>query len=151
MTEGINNGNSSIIHAMFLALEKSVYKTHDTILSLYEQYYYQEFLYSIKMLCRLLKWFKYHTLRELLIISQRKYKQTSLLLEYILVRCIYLMNFETLGFLSDIKNIKENDIDDDNYIILFFEKLRQSGNVIDYILKNTNNIGIITMEYYYNR
>jgi hypothetical protein len=148
MTEGVNNGNSSIIHAMFLALEKSNYNVHDNILKLYEQFYYQEYLYSIKMLCRLLKWFKYHTLRELLIISQRKYLQTSLLLEYILVRCIYLINFETLGLILDDK---EKTIDDDNYILLFFEKLKQSEEVINYVLKHIHNIGIITMEYYYNK
>jgi len=147
MTEGINNGNSSIIHSIFLALE-----THDSknVTKMFEHYYKQEFLHSIKMLCRLLKWFKYHSLRELVIHNRLKYNQKSLLLEYILVRCIYLMNFEKLGMIK-MGCDQYKQMDDNLYITTFFSSLKNSCNIIDAILRHTKNIGIIPMEYYYNK
>lgn len=142
MTEGINNGNSSIIHSMFLALEGNKY--HDLEVN-YKKYYKMELLYSIKMLCKLMKWYRYETIRELVHKNKGKFNQKSQLLEYIFVRCIYLMNFKELGV------IDKKDINDEEYLLKFFECLKHNSKILNVLINHTVNYGIISMEYYYNK
>lgn len=146
MTEGINNGNSSIIHAMFFALEKNQKQTN--LFEEYKRCYEKEFLYAIEMLCKLLYWFGYKSLKELFKKKHCKYTQKSLLLEYILVRCIYLMYFNKLGY------FKKNDgpllnINDHEYTLIFFQKMLDASKILDDFLCSTKNTGITKMEYYY--
>jgi len=142
MTEGINNGNSSIIHSMFLALEDT--KTTDSLKHKYNKFYEKEFIYSIQMTCKLLKWFKYSSLNNLFIKTNENYIQDSFLLEYILLRCVYLINFDTLNIFD--KKI----IDDDKYVTLFLKKLINSINIIDVFINLTKNKNTMSMEYYYH-
>lgn len=147
MTEGINNGNSSIIHSMFLALENG---NKRTCYAKYEEYYRMEYLYAIKMYCKLMRWFKYNSIRELVRRDKCKFVQRSQLLEYIVIRCIYLMNFEQIGMIKTGAKGKF-EINDDKYVLKFFECMRNSRDILDVILSGTINCGILSMEYYYNK
>lgn len=144
MTEGINNGNSSIIHAMFIAIECP---SKGSVLNAYKYHYKNEFLHSILMLCRLLKWFKYSSLDELLMKVEQKYTQKSLLLEYILVRCIYLMHFNVLGVFKKCKFMP--NIEDNQYLLSFFKKMIESIEILNIKLHTIDNNKTISMEYYY--
>lgn len=86
---------------MFLALEKNR-KKNNNILSIYEEFYTDEFMYSIEMVCKLLRWFKYNSLNELMTKKNEKYNQKSMMLEYILIRAIYLLYFDETVFNTDI-------------------------------------------------
>lgn len=147
MNEGINNGNSSIIHAMLNALEDNLKKE-----KLYEKYiieYKNELIHSIEQLNLLLKWFKYNSLKELLTPKKNKYTQKSMMLEYILVRCIYLLNFNELKVFP-INGII-NQIDDKEYMRIFYQKMLESIATIDQQRKKTKtDEQLINMEYYYN-
>lgn len=154
MTEGINNGNSSIIHAMFIALE-----TNTKPGNLFHEYtlcYEKEFVYAIELLGKLLRWFRYKSFGELFrknnIQQSRpsgKYTQKSLLLEYILVRCIYLMYFNKLQIFKTSDEPLEK-IDDNQYTLHFFRKMTESVKILDEFLYRAKNNGIICMEYYYH-
>jgi hypothetical protein len=145
MNEGINNGNSSIIHAMFIALEDN-----QTKISLMEKYiiaYKDEFLHSINQMNYLLKWFKYNSLKDLLTPKQNKYTQKSMMLEYILVRCIYLLHFDELKVFPIDDQV--NEIDDKEYLRTFYQKMLDSIETIDNLRKKTNE-KTINMDYYHN-
>jgi hypothetical protein len=146
MTEGINNGNSSIIHAMFNALESK--NSHDNIIDVYKQYYEKEFIYAIEMLGKLIKWFNYKSLKELFKKDKGKYTQKSLLLEYILLRCVYLIHFDTLGIFK--RNEEKLETDDGTYTLQFFQKMVNSICMLDKLLSHIHNRGIVRMEYYYS-
>jgi hypothetical protein len=149
MTEGINNGNSSIIHSMFIVLESKLKDTRpDNLFNEYKLCYEKEFVYAIEMLGKLLKWFKYKSLQELFKKRTGRYTQKSLLLEYILVRCIYLMHFKQLCVFKNNDTMPE--IDDSQYTLHFFKKMVNSVDILDNFLRNIKNNGITKMEYYYN-
>lgn len=145
--EGINNGNSSIIHAMCLSLETDT----DTrkMLRNFHKFYTEELLYSIKMTVNLLKWYGYSSANQFINKNNRLFIQTTQMLEYILVRCVYLLNFEKLGMID-----KENDliVNDDNYIVDVVKCLKETAPIIDAFMKKqkTNEKNIVGMEYYYN-
>ena len=145
MTEGLNNGNSSIIHSMFIALE-SKHNSGD-LFNIYKQCYEKEFIYAIEMLGKLLKWFDYKSLNELFRRNKGKYTQRSLLLEYILLRCVYLIHFDTLGMFK--KNDEKLEANDGKYTLQFFQEMVSSANMIDKLLSHIHNKGTIRMEYYY--
>lgn len=146
LTEGINNGNSSIVHAMFLALEDTT-KDNDSF-EMYGHYYMREFAHSIAMVGRLLRWFKYKTLSEFISVNKRKYIQSSLLLEYIVARCVYLLHFDKLGIINTNGNVKvRNEVE---YFDKFMKEFRMSSNVVDSVIKIGTNKEKTNMEYYYN-
>jgi hypothetical protein len=60
------------------------------------------------------------------------------------------MNFEKLGMIK-MGCDQYKQMDDNLYITTFFSSLKNSCNIIDAILRHTKNIGIIPMEYYYNK
>lgn len=144
MTEGINNGNSSIIHAMFTAIENNNNKKE--LINEYKKCYARELLHSINQMLLLLQWFKYKSLNELLSKNTCKYVQTSMLFEYIIIRCIYLINFSDLDLFTRTIEQKE----DKKYLQNFVNKLRTSIPYIDECLHNIpkSNKTIISMEYY---
>lgn len=146
MSEGINNGNSSIIHAMFIALEST--DNYDNIFDIYKRCYEKEFIYAIEMLGKLLRWFDYKSLKELFRRDKRKYTQNSLMLEYILLRCIYLIHFDTLGLFK--KNEEKLKTDDGVYTLQFFQKMVNSCDMLDKLLSHMHNRKTVRMEYYYN-
>lgn len=135
MSEGINNGNSSIIHSMFLSLE-----SNDS----YEKYYEQEVIHDIVMLKKLFRYFQMTSVKHIFKnYHSVKFNQTSQLLEYILIRCVYLMNFEELNLLT--KNLLSDQ--DDTYFVTFVKCFIGSIHKIDNFkiplsLQNEN------MEYY---
>ena len=151
MTEGINNGNSSIIHAMFVTLENNIDKQscEKELINEYKQNYAKELLHSINQMLLLLQWFKYKSFNELLSKNTCKYTQTSMLFEYIIVRCIYLINFSDLDLFT--RTIKQKE--DRKYLQIFINKLRASIPYIDECLhtmpkSSVANKTIISMEYY---
>lgn len=146
MTEGINNGNSSIIHAMFIALESK--HSSDDLFDMYKRCYEKEFIYAIEMLGKLIKWFNYKSLKELFRRDKGKYTQKSLLLEYILLRCVYLIHFDTLGIFK--KNEEKLETDDGMYTLQFFQEMVSSADMLDKLLSHVHNKGTIRMEYYYS-
>lgn len=147
MTEGINNGNSSIIHAMFTAIERKNDHPRMMPIDIYRYYYEKEFVYAIEMVGKLLRWFKYNSLGELFIRRNMKYTQNSLLLEYILIRCIYLIHFDELGLFK--QGDRQKDIDDKIYTIKFLKKMFGTIKILDVIQKYTKNNNPVRMEYYY--
>jgi len=145
VAEGINNGNSSIVHAMFLALEKNR-KIHDDITEFYTEFYMEEFIYAIDMLCKLLRWFKYKSLRELMTKSEKKYNQNSMMMEYILIRCIYLLHFDEMKMFND-DELK----DEDKYLLKLMENMTKSTGLVDEYLHNCCvDSEVVRMEYYAN-
>jgi hypothetical protein len=148
LNEGINNGNSSIIHAMFMAIENGI--TKEDICKKYIKYYLEEFNYSFLMLKKLLHWFKYNSIYELVKKEKCKYIQISQMLEYIFVRCVYLLNFNELKIFKINKKI--NKVNDEEYFKIFNTKLYSSLKIMDDIMAKLeiNNNKIIFMEYYYN-
>lgn len=109
MSEGINNGNSSVIHAMFLTFENNRKTNYFT------KYYNDELIHSIEMTARLLRWYGYKSVNELLHSNDKIYTQKSQMLEYILIRCVYLLYYDKLS--------NWNTMDDEQYIIKFTECL----------------------------
>lgn len=148
MTEGINNGNSSIIHAMFTTIESGINK--ESLIASFTKNYTNELLHSIKQLLLLLKWFKYTNIEVLLDKNNNdnkgcKYTQTSMLLEYIFVRAIYLMNFSELNLFTRTIEVK----DDKKYVQKFIIQLNKSVPFINDCLKKIyTRKSIISMEYY---
>lgn len=138
-TEGINNGNSSIIHALFIALENNMTKFNDIGVI-----YGRELCYSIDLCGRLLHWFKYNTIDEFIHRDKLIYTQDSQMLEYILFRCVYLLCFDILG-------CWHTGIQDDKiYINNFYKCLIKCIPIINYVMKNKNiKTKTVSMEYYY--
>jgi hypothetical protein len=95
----------------------------------------------------LLKWFKYNSLKDLLTPKQNKYTQKSMMLEYILVRCIYLLHFDELKVFPIDDQV--NEIDDKEYLRTFYQKMLDSIETIDNLRKKTNE-KTINMDYYHN-
>lgn len=151
MTEGINNGNSSILHAMFTTLEQPKMSRIE-LEKKYNDTYTDEFMYSIEMLGKLLHWFKYNSLHELIKRKKMAYTQTSMMLEYILIRCIYLLGYDELKLVKSGSEM-HRDIDDNEYVLKFFDKMNEMKPIIDTVLKTTSNESgkYLEMEYYYNK
>ena len=148
LNEGINNGNSTIIHSMFLALESNVDKKY--LIEKYNEYYIEEYNHSFMMLKKLLYWFKYDSIGELISKNESKYTQRSQMLEYIYCRCIYLLYFSDLMVFKVDKNV--NHVDDESYVKMFYDKILTSVEIINEIMKkiHLSNNKIMTMEYYKN-
>jgi hypothetical protein len=166
MTEGIDNGNSTIIHAMFTALESN--PDPDNAIKSYTTAYVTELIHSLEMIGNLLRWFKYKDLNGLLKrnklgntrvntrvnahvnaqvnvqVNAQVYTQKSMLLEYILVRGVYLLHFDKLGVFKT--NYEGTD---DKYITEFNTALIKSKYIINYYIKHKQNTKIQQMEYYH--
>lgn len=135
MTEGINNGNSSIIHAMFCAIESG-----KDVSTAYKKYLLDEISHAYEMARKLLGWFKYGDLNELLNIRKRTYTQKSQLFEYIIMRCVYLLGY------SDLECFYRKRVNERKYFESFMEKMKELSRIIDGI-KRCNSV--IRMEYYH--
>lgn len=148
LNEGVNNGNSSIIHSMFLAIESG--GNEIDLVKKYRNFYVSEFIHSFAMLKKLLNWFKYNTIYELVRKDKRKFTQKAQLLEYIFARCIYLLNFDELMIFKVNNGV--NIVDDDKYMLLFLNKMIKTMPMIDKILGKIKNdkSHTISMEYYKN-
>ena len=99
---------------------------------------------SIKQCIYLLKWFGYTKFSDLYKKNKKMYTQTSPMLEYIIVRGIYLLNYGELNMMSN-----GTFIEDSLYFKLFIKKMIDSSNIFDYLFshmkcKSKNN----RMEYY---
>lgn len=143
MIEGINNGNSSIIHAMFTAIEMEKKDKLRTYIKCYEN----EFLYAHDMLGKYMKWFRYKRMRDIYTKREKRCRQKSMMMEYILVRSIYLLNFDRLHMMKigdDTKRIK-----DDEYIKKFMRCMLESEKILDDMIFSYKNDDVISMEYYY--
>jgi len=151
MSEGINNGNSSILHAMFLAIENTSdpkITMNKELIEKYKSTYTKEFYYSIYQTVKLLRWYGYKSITDLTTRIQRKYTQKSMMLEYILIRCIYLMNFDQLDLFTN----KLQQQDDAEYIMTFMSRLFETYDIIDNYMqgiKQPNKKEIVNMEYFY--
>lgn len=137
--EGLNNGNSAIIHSMFEAWERDG-GPHE-----FRKYYMDELIHSINMTNRLLRWFDYNSLSELLIRDNAKYTQKSQLLEYILIKCVYLINFQKLNSFTTNYN-------DDEYMEQCIKKMVNTMRLIDSLRSEiAHDTDIIGMEYYFHK
>lgn len=143
MIEGINNGHASIIHAMFNAIEHT-YDEMD-LMKNYRYYYAKEFVHAINQSIDLLHWFGYQSFRDILWKSKRKFTQDSMLMEYILVRCVYLLHFNKLEVFT--RNIKPSG--DNDYIGEFMKYFIKTDPLIDEMMKKRSNHHSVTnMEYF---
>lgn len=142
MIEGINNGHASIIHAMFNAIEH----TYDEreLVNNYRYYYANEFVHSINQSIDLLHWFRYQSFREILWKSSGKFTQESMMLEYILVRCVYLLYFDKLEVMT--RNIKPSE--DNDYVAEFMKYFIKTSALVDDLMKKRNNNKVVNMEYF---
>jgi hypothetical protein len=143
MIEGINNGHASIIHAMFNAIEH----TYDEVdlLKSYRYYYAKEFVHAINQSIDLLHWYGYESFRDIHWKSTGKYTQESMMLEYILVRCVYLLHFNKLEVMT--RNIKPSG--DNEYVVEFMKYFLQTNALVDDMMqKRSNNHSVTNMEYF---
>lgn len=129
-TEGINNAISSIIHAIFLSCENKNKS--------FEKYYLEEYNYSYIQCQKLIKYFNYNSLEELM--NAKTYEQYGQLFEYIILRYIYLKYINNLFHLD--KNINKKQ-----YFDLFIKLLNNEKNKI---VNYKDNKKIESMEYYFN-
>lgn len=140
-TEGINNANSSIIHAMFMALESKNPRTVSLLEKRYHKMLTREYIHDLTMVSNLLHWFKYKNLNELLVKNECKYIQHSLLLEYILLRAVYLTYFKKLGIFKRSLPLKT----DGYYFAHFIQSLKEFAEIA---LPEPSKDRFISMEYY---
>ncbi len=130
MIEGINNGHSSIIHAMFNAIEHTY--DEQNLRFNFKYYYTKEFTHALNQTVDILHWFKYSSFNDILWRSDGKFTQSSMMLEYIIVRCIYLLHFDRLEIMT--RTIKPST--DNAYILEFMKYFIRSNNVITECMKN---------------
>lgn len=111
-TEGINNAMSSIIHSVFVSIEKGGDFKEE-----FRRTFYSEYQYAKDMVANLLHYFKCDKLSEL---KENGYNQNSMVFEYIVLRYVYLKYLKKLFHFN-----YENDNNEDSYYDLFIECLEK--------------------------
>lgn len=136
-SEGVNNANSTILHAMFNAIENHTE---------YHECLKEEINHAFEMSAKLLSWFKYKSYTEFLEHPER-YTQKSQMFEYIILRAIYLLYFEELDLIN--KKLEDEDEYMQNFF-KFFESENTHNIIDDSIRKLQKEDFLMKMEYYAN-
>jgi hypothetical protein len=104
--EGINNANTSVIHAMFNSVEyllNSRKYSLDASFGLYKKFLLIEFVHAMIQCSRLIKWFGFESFEGFALMKEtkeketkenRRYQQDAMMFEYIFLRLLILFNYD---------------------------------------------------------
>jgi hypothetical protein len=147
--EGYTNANATIVHAMFIALETE--SQPDSIERQYVNAYRLEYAHAVMFVAKLLRWFRYNSLDDLLRISDLpKYTQSAYMLEYALFRIVYMKNYTTMDAL-----LLGSDIDksiDVNSFIKNIETIKDPiKTALTHLTQQDDKQTMCNMNYYYHQ
>lgn len=140
-TEGLNNGLSSIIHSVFIALDNEGDFKEE-----FNKIYYCEFKYAEELVGNLLHYFKCNKIKEL---KDKGYNQISMVFEYIVLRYVYLKYIDMLFHFSYEFEKREKEYYELFIKCLEIEEERDFVFNEKMIIKDTNtDVNLVRMEYY---